>query len=633
MFHLRKLYIENFLSIERVTIDFEIKENLFILIKGWDVKKQVSNGAGKSAIIDAILFCLFKTTMRGKVNDREKLKIAQLIKRGNKGEAVIACELIDYEDNRKLKIVRKITNKGLNKVVLYENDEQFNEKSTDIQNRINRLLLNNFTIFDYIRNNVFVSTNYYQFFALSREKKIRILESLITQFDFARLQKFISEEQKNRIDLVSKKKQEIIKHNFEIDKNNQLIEKYKEFLAEVDMKVEKESIKKEIKTITGELDRSYKIKEMYEAEIEKETKEYEKMLLEILKVEKTKKKYEVEKRVLNKSLKDMKTLDGVAICPLCGSEINPENIKQEFEKISKQVKKLIEKIGNVKVELKSKSIEAEDKKQSIENIKEKLSKLVMEMGIIENKKIIIQKRLNDIETQENSSSNKLQSDIDELLKRNKKVEKDIKKIENEIGEITKEIDKLAIFKDMFQNKSQFKVMFLRHIFDDLNILTNQVLKKIFDKNEMELKWYFDDSNDISIYDKVSKVSYFEMSSGEKRIVDIVILFLFLEISMLNNKTNLNLILMDEPFEHLDRLLTIKLIQLLRDFIYNHNIQLFFISHSNEIDEILGIDNDDYVASKIDRFRFKISNYLKNDIRLFDKVLFAWKKENTKVVEI
>jgi DNA repair exonuclease SbcCD ATPase subunit len=62
---LNKIEIHNFLSIKEATVDFDSYGNLVRIIgKNFDTKPTGSNGAGKSSIIEAVMFALFGKTIR-----------------------------------------------------------------------------------------------------------------------------------------------------------------------------------------------------------------------------------------------------------------------------------------------------------------------------------------------------------------------------------------------------------------------------------------------------------------------------------------------------------------------------------------------------------------------------------------
>ena len=67
---LNKLEIYNFLSVKEAVVNFDSYGNLVRIIgKNYDTKPTGSNGAGKSTIIEAVMFALFGKTIR-KTNDK-----------------------------------------------------------------------------------------------------------------------------------------------------------------------------------------------------------------------------------------------------------------------------------------------------------------------------------------------------------------------------------------------------------------------------------------------------------------------------------------------------------------------------------------------------------------------------------
>jgi DNA repair exonuclease SbcCD ATPase subunit len=71
--------IENILSIEKATIKFE--ESGLVLIEGWNYDAQRANGAGKSAILNAIAFALYDKVPR-------KITATEILRRGSKTGSV-----------------------------------------------------------------------------------------------------------------------------------------------------------------------------------------------------------------------------------------------------------------------------------------------------------------------------------------------------------------------------------------------------------------------------------------------------------------------------------------------------------------------------------------------------------------
>lgn len=104
MVTLRNVILENFLSHERTSVDFE--ENDRLLIDG-------ASGSGKSSIVDAIIWALYGV---GRVDNRS------LVRRGQKAGGV-AVVVLDDEKKAFFRIVRKVTSGGKHSVDVFESPD------------------------------------------------------------------------------------------------------------------------------------------------------------------------------------------------------------------------------------------------------------------------------------------------------------------------------------------------------------------------------------------------------------------------------------------------------------------------------------------------------------------------------
>lgn len=104
MVTLRNVTLENFLSHERTSVDFE--ENDRLLIDG-------TSGSGKSSIVDAIIWALYGV---GRVDNRS------LVRRGQKGGGV-AVVVLDDERKAFFRVVRKVSAAGKHSVDVFESQD------------------------------------------------------------------------------------------------------------------------------------------------------------------------------------------------------------------------------------------------------------------------------------------------------------------------------------------------------------------------------------------------------------------------------------------------------------------------------------------------------------------------------
>ena len=94
---IRQLQVKNFLSIQKASIDFTEFEGLTV-IKGKNLDTGGSNGAGKSAIVEAIYFALTGKTLR-------KSTEASLVNTQAKKGLEVAVQ-IEKEDGTQVSIYR-----------------------------------------------------------------------------------------------------------------------------------------------------------------------------------------------------------------------------------------------------------------------------------------------------------------------------------------------------------------------------------------------------------------------------------------------------------------------------------------------------------------------------------------------
>ena len=139
---LLKLYLKNFMCYEETEVMFP--ESKLINIYGFDYDRNTANGAGKSAIGEALLFCLF---------GRSRTTLQNLIR---KGKSFCAVGLVFEKDNDIYEINRRFDKSTTLRIVKNDKTIQFHRIS-QAQSYINDVLgMNydsfvNFSIFDVLR--------------------------------------------------------------------------------------------------------------------------------------------------------------------------------------------------------------------------------------------------------------------------------------------------------------------------------------------------------------------------------------------------------------------------------------------------------------------------------------------------
>ena len=136
-----KIEIQNFLAIKYAEV--ELDNQGLVLIKGCneDNPSFQSNGAGKSSIIESIVYVLFGKTIRG-------LKADEIVNKTSKCNCKVSLDLID-DDGSRYKITRYRKHKThKNSVFLYHNTEDITPKSElELNKEIVRILQTDYLTF------------------------------------------------------------------------------------------------------------------------------------------------------------------------------------------------------------------------------------------------------------------------------------------------------------------------------------------------------------------------------------------------------------------------------------------------------------------------------------------------------
>ena len=160
--------IENFLSIEKAVIDFEDYEGV-VRVEGrnLDTNPTSSNGAGKSSIIEAIVYALFGKTIR-------KTSEKSLINSFTKGKCQVTLRVNDNVVIKRVKrppsLIVEVDGKGITKEGILQTQEYLEE-----------VLNTNYNVF--LASIVFGQQNKMNFLSCTPEEKRSIMQSFLNVTD------------------------------------------------------------------------------------------------------------------------------------------------------------------------------------------------------------------------------------------------------------------------------------------------------------------------------------------------------------------------------------------------------------------------------------------------------------------
>ena len=585
----KKLSIQNFLSVgeEKLILNFQKAINL---ITGLNKDKESKNGCGKTTILDALYWSIFGNTIRDIKKDR-------IVHNHSKETCSVELEfdITGLDGNTvEYKIERTL---NPSKVHLYK--KEIDTTYSTIQKTDEAILELIGANEELFRNSVIMSLdNTLPFMAQKKIEKRKFIEGIlqinifsdmllkvrsdynenkkgfeILTNKFTEKQKTISffEEQKIKNEEIKKQKIEIlqnkIKENEEKLKNNQ-----NQTLLDTKTKIE-DSLKKTEEAIK---------------KIEEKTIKISDSLLDFTKKEAT---LHTEIENIQKQVNSFKNKTGT--CPTCKKKLSDEDDssieihinellegintkKQEFDTVSKER----HSIFNEKTLFLKKSQELSDLYKSLTQKNTKIDSLIRENSSISDKNIELNESITSISQEKDYTQDKIKEIFDELGELEDillKEQKNIRILENSKVILSEEGVKTYIIKKLL-------------------VLLNNKLNFYLKKLEAPCTCTFDEMFEETIINENNKeCSYFNFSGGERKRIDLAIIFTFQDILKSQAGIHYSLNMYDELFDSaLDEVGSSKAIDILKENSEKNNQSIYIISHNssvskNNIDNIIQIE--------------------------------------------
>lgn len=554
----KKLIFQNILSFGATptTINFE---NGVTLISG-------ENGSGKSAILDALSFCLFGQPYR-------KIKIKELLNRKNKKNLKVSCEFV-VDEKDKYTITRTMKPDSIK---IWHNDEELELLSSKKLNQeeIDKFVGINYQMFKQV---ISLAVNYNKpFLSLSLNEKREIVEQIFNIVVFGQMLKLLKKSNveiktKNEINkrsiilleqhLRSLRKRVIelteAQTNFQSNKEKDLKandDRIKQFLSE---KIE---IDGELENLSSSIDST----NFDEGLLKNVKKRREEVIREIN-----------EEEYAIKSSKEMiDSLDNHTICHWCKTKITPEHREKEIDRLTKEnksrssiIKKLKEERRNVEKEISRQ----ETWLKELNDYKFKRDSLQSKIEMIDRELASAEERRNEIIERE------LDFNLDSLNDEFEEKKEEYKVLWND----TKNTEKTLKNNDIVQSilsESGIKAYFFKKLIPILNSKINEYIKLF----ELPVILQFDEFMNESITNLENlknQISYYSYSEGEKKRIDMSILLSFISITKTISNWNCNLLIIDELLDSaIDEGGLDKMVSSLKSMAYEtKDLCIYIISH-------------------------------------------------------
>jgi DNA repair exonuclease SbcCD ATPase subunit len=543
MIKFEKIRWRNFLSTGNVFTELQLNKTETTLISG-------ENGAGKTTVLDAIVFCLFGKPYRN-------INIPQLVNSINQKDCVTEIEF--DVSGIKYKVRRGIAPKFFE---IYKDGKLIDQDATnkDYQKMFEDQILR-MSYKSFCQVVILGSTNYVPFMRLTAAERRSVVENLLDIDVFSNMNILL----KGKLSLLKDQQK---------DADTKIV-----LLRE-----RAEGQKKLVKTLESsnkeQIEKSHSSLEEYRKEIETLTEENEKLLTQVDELEKKLiptdmsiqdielSKIETEESKLEK---EISFYEKNSSCTRCKQELCEEH-KQSITKVLKEdLSNLSAKKSTVLGRMKVIKDHMESNSKTNKAITDLNKQIQLNNAKIASAKGIINKTTEQI----NKAANDTKNVDDEKEKFNLLVQEGLNATENR-KIIVEDVHYHTIAASLLKD-SGIKGKIIKHYLPIMNKVINKYLAQMDFFVQFELSESFEETiksrhRDIFTYDSFSE--------GEKRKIDLALLFAWRKIAAIKNSLSCNLLIFDEVLDgSLDDYATESFLNILKSFGSDTNI--YVISHKSK----------------------------------------------------
>ena len=567
----KKISIKNFLSIGDKSIELDFDSGIS-LITGINSDKGGRNGVGKSSLVESVYWCLFGSTIRD-------IKKDKVIHNQTDKNCVVVMEFI-IEINNKSKKYKLTRSLEPTKIVLLEDG---NDITLSTMPKTDELIKELIGANEEVFQNAVIMTanNTLPFMAQKKIDKRKFVEGILNLGIFGQMLL------KTRADYNEYKKENDILGSVFSTQNKNLSLYQSQIEKNKEIKTQKiESLKNKILDNTKKIDLyidnssiEIKIQEKRDFIISKEnsTLKLEDGLLkienELQKLFKDQLESDFEVKNIKERISEAKKKEGT--CPTCKRKYENDDICIDIndlseklstnldknEKINKKISTFADKKRTLKTAISSNKFE-------VENLNKEIQQLLVDSKEIYHLKDKNDELLKDIEEIKNSKDN-----VDDLIEN---VKKEIKESEDKIQKLQKQLLILETAKFVVSEEG-VKSYIVKKMLSVLNSQLNFYLKTLNAPCTCEFNELFEET----IYNSNGKeCSYFNFSGGERKRIDIAILFMFQDILKLQTGVSFNISMYDELFDSaLDESGVFNVMDVLKDRVEKTQETIYIISHN------------------------------------------------------
>lgn len=568
---LSKIELNNFMSFKSDTIeltnDINEKPTIYI-IDGINYDSDVenessSNGSGKSTLIgESVMYNIFGRGLRG---NKQKVKLNEMIRNGSSKMSNIITYLINDEDNNQSNLIieRNKSIKGSSSVDVNIDGETKTKRTKRLSDKDIKMFINltpevfSQVVVYYHDNINLLAMNYGQ--RLDFFKNMVDLTLIDDYYEKAKNFKTSNERMLEKLYMSKKNTEEII--SIVEDNKDEYIDYLNKKLDDLNEKL-KEAESVEVSDV-GEYKDLINTKK---DELDSLTKEYNSKHELILIARNNLDKIEKE---INRFSK----LSGVK-CPTCHQMVTDEyvdTISKSYISEQNEFQLIIQTNQKDTAELNS---QIKDVKNSIDNYQNIINKINTELKLKEQNIRNINNDIAKIKKDILNVDNKKEDSVDKS-----KYELKLIGLNNAIKIREEWSESVDYWYNIFSPKSLLRSAIIRKYIAILSDIFEYYISKLYN-NEILAKITISDDGDIdiNIYYNGYETNYWQMSSGERKRIDISMMLSLYEFNSYINSNMPKFLIMDELLDSLDSIGIDSVIDTLVDVQKRHNIDLYLVSH-------------------------------------------------------
>jgi len=569
----KRLRIKNFLSIGSDLIEINFDSGLNVITGSNKDKEDSKNGVGKSAIADATYFALFGTPLRN-------IRVENISNWKTKEQCQVSLEFSVIDDfvEKQYKVARSLEP---SRVQLYENGVNISRTISKTNSKLKEIIGTSPDLFE---QSVIMSLNQTEpFLAKKPVTKRKFIEGIFKLDIFSEMLMIIRHDinETNRNLTIESTRQEELKNNLMVYRRQQTEHTKTKDVRIEELKGRRTSNIAEIRKLSEEIkandyDEQKRNLDQEQIQTKQKKEEISKKIRELMVDNAT-----YQSNILN--IKDkIKLLEkmGYDRCITCHRVFNDVD-KEEHESSKSQHKK------------------------DIEELEEKIKKLNDDTTQLEIKRTETQKKIEDLTSRQHNIQI-LEQKVDAIKNRiiqcgewNDQIKTDINDLENEKDSykdlITDADKRLTIITSIIEDYNEkIKILDVAKFVVSEEGVKSFIVKKLLQMLNSRLNYYLTqlDANCICMFneyfeetivnEKGLPISYFNFSGGERKRIDLAMLFTFLDVRRLQSNISINISFYDEL---LDTSLDTKgiecVLEILKNRINDYNEATYIISHKNQ----------------------------------------------------